>query len=279
MRGRRAFVILTTYLALMGFLVMVVYLAYIAASTNSFGINSRQAGKVVFSAVLGVQVILVIFIGPALTAAAIVGEKERQTYDLLRTTLLTAQSLVSGKLFSALSYVYLLVFISIPLQSIAFLLGGISLVELIVSQLLIIISAVTFALIGLYFSTVMRSTLTASVTTFATALFLTIGGPSLAAMFLTVAGSLMFGLSTPTWQMQAILMYAGLLLAATNLPVTLVLSDLFLINEGTLFTFTEFVDGHAIMIFSPWLPFIVIYILAAFLLYRACIRRVKKVTR
>jgi ABC-type transport system involved in multi-copper enzyme maturation permease subunit len=279
MRGRRAFVILTTYLALMGFLIMVVYLAYVAASTSSFGLNSRQAGKVVFSAVLGVQVVLVIFIGPALTAAAIVGEKERQTYDLLRTTLLSARSLVTGKLFSALSYVYLLILISIPLQSIAFLLGGISLVELLLSQLLIVISALTFALIGLYFSTVMRSTLTASVTTFATALTLTIGGPILAALLLTIAGSLMFGLSTPSWQMQAMLMYGGLLLAATNLPVTLIMSDLFLVDQGTLFSFTEFVDGHAVTIISPWIPFIIIYGLAAFILYRACIRRVKKVAR
>jgi ABC-type transport system involved in multi-copper enzyme maturation permease subunit len=279
MRGRRAFVILTTYLALMGFLIMVVYLAYVAASTNSFGINSRQAGKVVFSAVLGVQVVLVIFIGPALTAAAIVGEKERQTYDLLRTTLLSARSLVTGKLFSALSYVYLLILISIPLQSIAFLLGGISVLELLLSQLLVVISALTFALVGLYFSTVMRSTLTASVTTFATVLFLTIGGPSLAALLLAIVGSLMFDLSTPAWQMQAALMYGGLLLAATNLPVTLVMSDLFLVDQGTLFTFTEFVDGHAVTIFSPWIPFIIIYVLAAFLLYRACIRRIKKVAR
>ena len=90
----------------------------------------------VFAAVLGIQAFLIVFIGPAFTAGAISGEKERQTYDLLRTTLLPAGALVRGKLISALGYVFLLVFASVPLQSVAFLLGGVALEELIISQLI-----------------------------------------------------------------------------------------------------------------------------------------------
>jgi ABC-type transport system involved in multi-copper enzyme maturation permease subunit len=279
MRGRRAFVVLTAYLALMGGIIMMVFLAYAAASSTTFGPSDRQAGKVVFTAVLGVQVILVIFIGPAFTSAAIVGEKERQTYDLLRTTLLSARSLVTGKLFSALSYVFLLIIVSIPLQSIAFLLGGISPIELFLSQSLIIIAAITFALIGLYFSSIMRSTLTASVTTFATALILTFGAPVLAGIIVSILGGLLFGSSTPNWVAQVFLIYGGLLLAATNLPATLVVSDIFLVEENTLFFFTDFIDGHTVYIFSPWILFSILYILLALLLYWACIRRVKRIAK
>ena len=116
MRGRRAYAILTTYLLLMSGLVLLVYVAFASSVGNPFGPSSRQAGKAIFAAVLGVQMFLVIFVGPAFTAAAISGEKERQTYDLLRTTLLSARSLVTGKLFSALAYVFLLIIASIPLQ-------------------------------------------------------------------------------------------------------------------------------------------------------------------
>jgi len=279
MRGRRAFVVLTIYTALMSTLVLIVYLAFSAASNNSFGPSSRQAGKAVFGAVLSIQVFLVIFIGPAFTSAAISGEKDRKTYDLLRTTLLPARSLVIGKLISALGYVFLLILVSIPLQSIAFLLGGLSFIELFLSQVLIIISAVTYALIGLYFSTVMRSTLSASVATFASALILTIGGPFLAGILGSLMGAIMFGPSIPDWTMQALLIYGGILLAATNLPATLIISEIFLLQEDAIFYWTNVIDGHTIFILSPWYLYSIFYILLGLILYWACVRRVKKVAK
>jgi len=279
MRGRRAFVVLTIYLALMSALILLVYLAYASAAGSSVGSGNRQAGKVVFTAVLSIQIVMVIFIGPAFTSGAIIGEKERRTYDLLRTTLLPARSLVNGKLISALSYVFLLILVSIPLQSIAFLLGGISPIELILSQLLIGIAAVTFALIGLYFSTTMRSTLTSSVTTYSVALILTLGAPILAGVVMALLGSLLFGPTSPGWISQALLIYGGLLLATTNLPATLITSDVFLVQEGTLFYFIEYIDGHAIPIFSPWFLFLILYILLALLLYWACIRNVRRIAK
>lgn len=279
MRGQRAFLLMTAYLLLMGGLIFTVYLAYVASSGNNFGPSNRQAGKAVFTAVLLVQVILVLFIGPTFTSAAIVGEKERQTYDLLRTTLLPARSLVTGKLLSSLSYIYLLIIVSIPLQGIAFLLGGISPIELLLSQFLILISAITFALIGLYISTVLRSTLTASLTTFAVAFTLTFGTPIVAALITSILGPVLFGPSTPAWPVQIMLIYGGLLLAATNLPATLVISDLFLVEQDALVYFTDFIDGRLAYIWSPWLPYIILYILLGLLLYWACIRRIKRVAR
>ncbi len=279
MRGQRAFLLMTAYLLLMGGLIFTVYLAYVASSGNNFGPSNRQAGKAVFTAVLLVQVILVLFIGPTFTSAAIVGEKERQTYDLLRTTLLPARSLVTGKLLSSLSYIYLLIIVSIPLQGIAFLLGGISPIELLLSQFLILISAITFALIGLYISTVLRSTLTASLTTFAVAFTLTFGTPIVAALITSILGPVLFGPSTPAWPVQIMLIYGGLLLAATNLPATLVISDLFLVEQDALVYFTDFIDGRLAYIWSPWLPYIILYILLGIFLYWACIRRIKRVAR
>lgn len=279
MRGRRAFVVLTIYLALMASIVLIVYLAFSSASNNSFGPSSRQAGKVVFAAVLAVQVFLVIFIGPAFTSAAISGEKDRKTFDLLRTTLLPARSIVTGKLFSALAYVLLLIIVSIPLQSIAFLLGGISFLELVLSQLLIIISAVAYALLGLYYSAVMRSTLAASIATFASALLLTVGAPFVAGLFATFMGTFMFGPGLSSWSEQALLIYGGLLLAGTNLPATLIVSDIFLIEQDALIYWTEIIDGHSVYVFSPWLLYVIIYVLLAIILFWASVRQVKKVAR
>lgn len=277
MRGRRAFVVLTVYLLLMSLFILLVYLVYAAAARNSFGPSGRQAGKAVFGAVLAVEMFLVLFVGPAFTSGAISGEKERRTYDLLRTTLLPARALVSGKLLSALSYVFLLILVSVPLQSIAFLLGGVSPIEVLISQLLVALSAVTFALMGLFFSSLMRSTLTATIATFAMAMLMTFGLPLIAGIAASVIGPLFFGVSSPGWLAQTLLIYAGLLLAATNLPATLIISEVFLLQEDALFFFSQPIDGHTATLFSPWFVYILVYALLALILYWGCIRRVRRV--
>ena len=277
MRGRRAFVVLTIYLLLMSLFILLVYLVYVASARNSFGPSGRQAGKAVFGAVLAVEMFLVLFVGPAFTSGAISGEKERRTYDLLRTTLLPARALVSGKLLSALSYVFLLILVSVPLQSIAFLLGGVSPIEVLLSQLLVALSAVVFALMGLYFSSLMRSTLTATIATFAVAMMMTFGLPLVAGIAASVIGPVFFGTPSPGWLAQALLIYAGMLLAATNLPATLIISEVILLEENALFFFSLPIDGHAVTLFSPWFVYILVHVLLAILLYWGCVRRVRRV--
>ena len=242
------------------------------------GTAAYTAGKGLFAAVLGVQVLLVTFIGPAFTAGAVSGERERQTFDLLRTTLLSADSFVLGKLVSALSYIFLLALVSIPLQSIAFLMGGLSPVELILSQVLVLVAAVTYALYGLWCSAAMRSTLAATVATFAGMLFVIFGIPMIA-----LAAGVVLGVFSGTTTLsgpfiERILVYGGLALAATNLPATLITSEVFLLQQGALFVFTEFIDGRAVLIFSPWPLFIVLHVIAAAILYIATVRRVRRVS-
>lgn len=276
MRGRRAFVVLTVYLLLTSGFISLVYLAYAAAANNPFGPDPRQAGKTIFGTVVGLQALMVLFLGPSFTAGAISGEKERQTYNLLRTTLLPARSLVTGKLVSALSYVFLLILAVIPVQSIAFLLGGVSLTELVVAELLIMVSAVAFATLGLFFSSVMRSTLVSSVATFGGSLLLTFGLPAAALIILPLAGNFLFGSGTSPL-VEVTLIYLGLSLASTNLPATLVISEVFLLEEDALFFYSQTIRGYTVYVFSPWLLYIVFYLLFFLLLFALTIRQVKKV--
>ena len=69
-------------------------------------------GKMVFGGVLAIELFMVCFIAPAFTTGAISGEKERQTFDLLRTTLLPARRIVIGKLIAALAYIVLLLVVA-----------------------------------------------------------------------------------------------------------------------------------------------------------------------
>ena len=279
MRGRRAFIILTLYLLVLSGLIWIIYIAYASAASQPFGPNARQAGKVVLGAVVFVQIFLVTLVGPAFTAASISGERERQTYDLLRTTLLSAHALVSGKLFSALSYVFLLIVAAVPVLSIALMLGGVSLIELGVSQLLIVVSAVTYALIGVFFSAFMRSTIAASVTTFAVAIALSLAAPLMASFGFTLFGAALFSTGATPWPLTGILIVLGLLLAMTNLPATIILSEVILLQEGAVFSYPQTVAGHTLLILSPWLGYVVFYSLLALLLYVLYVHQVRRVSK
>ena len=278
MRGRRAFVVLSLYLLVLSAVIVLVYLIYLSSSAIPSSTMARTAGKGLFAAVLGVQVLLVTFIGPAFTAAAVSGERERQTFDLLRTTLLSAESFVLGKLISSLSYILLLVVVSIPLQSIAFLLGGLSAVELVLSQLLVLVAAVTYALYGLWCSAAMRSTLTATVATFAGTLFINFGLPIIVFFVVLFLGSAWGMLTTSNPTAEMVLLYVALILSALNLPATLIVSETFLLNQDTLIGFTHYIGSQAMWVFSPWMLFIVLHVVAAVILYIATVRRVRRIS-
>jgi hypothetical protein len=279
MRGRRAFIVLTLYLIILSGLIWIIFISYSSFASQPFGPNARQSGKAVLGAVVLVQVFLVTLVGPAFTAASISGERERQTYDLLRTTLLSAHAVVGGKLFSALSYVFLLIVAAVPILSIALMLGGVSLIELGVSQLLIAVSAVAYALIGIFFSAVMRSTIAASVATFAVAITLGSAAPILASLGLWFFGASVFGATTTPWPLSGILILLGLLLAMTNLPATIIISETILVKEGAVFYYPQVIDGHTLFIPSPWIGYVIIYSLLSLLLYALSVRQVRRVAK
>ncbi|MBI3243861.1 MAG: ABC transporter permease [Chloroflexi bacterium] len=263
MRGNRAFVILTIYLGLMSLFTTLLYLAYTASSNvDVYGPSGGQiAGKVVFAGLVGIELFLVCFIAPAFTAGAISGERERQTYELLRTTLLPARSLVLGKLTSALSFIVLLLIAAVPLQSLAFLLGGVALEEVLIALAMLLVTALASGSAGIFFSTIMRRTLGASVLTYATALIAVLGLPLLMLTFIPAYDFFFYGSSynnfSPSPLLQSILVYAFYILICVNPLATAFVTETILINDQSAFFSTfPLSNGNSIPIFSPWIPYV-----------------------
>ena len=139
MRGVRGFAIISIFLTLMSFFTILLYLLRVPAGGV---VVTGDLGRELFIGVLFIELMLIIFIVPALTAGAITSERERKTYDLLQTTLITKATFVVGKMQSALGFIVLLLLSAIPLQSIAFLFGGVSESELILALLVLLVSAI-----------------------------------------------------------------------------------------------------------------------------------------
>ncbi len=160
MRGNRAMYILTAYLTIIGIVTLLVYLTMVG--DMSFGVSDpsagARAGKAIFLTVMVVSLLQVCIISPALTAGSIAGERERQTYDLLVTTLLSPWQIALGKLGSALAFAVLLNLAVLPLAGLSLLFGGVSFVELLIGMTGLLVSAVLFASVGLFWSSVMQST-------------------------------------------------------------------------------------------------------------------------
>ena len=280
MRGPRAFLVLTTYLLLMSGFVTLLYMVYVA-STNSVGsgANTQIVGKFVFGAVVGIELLLVCFIAPAFTAGAISGERERQTYDLLRTTLLSAQALVFGKLASALSYIVLLLLAALPLQSLAFLLGGVAPEEVLIASVLLLATAFLFGTSGVFFSSLMRRTLASTVLTYAFALLATLGLPLILLAMVPLV-NIFFVNTSPPPELFAFLMYGLWVFIATNPIATAIATEVVLIEEHTAFFFQMPLNqGVTIWLISPWIPYVVFCLLLGALMVAGSIMAVRRSER
>lgn len=278
MRGNRGFVVLTIYLGLMSLFTILLYLAYTASTSNVYGPSSQIAGKVVFAGLVGIELFLVCFIAPAFTAGAISGERERQTYELLRTTLLPARSLVMGKLTSALSFIVLLLFAAVPLQSLAFLLGGVASEEVMISLVVLLVTAMASGSTGIFFSTIMRRTLGASVLTYAFALMSVLGLPLLLLTFIPAYEIFFYGYgSSPSPLLQAMLVYSFGILVCLNPLATAFFTEMILVSEqsalGMSYTLS---NGATIPLVSPWIPYTFICLFFSLVMILITIQLVKR---
>ena len=177
-------------LAMMVYVVLIAGLGYamfssMARSNSGFAGSVPNYGQTLFKYLVVFQMVLITLVTPALTAGAISSERERQTIDLLFVTRIPPFSIIWGKLLASMSFVVLLLLLSVPIFSLVFLFGGIELDQVLYSFLVTIVAALALGLIGIAFSTWLRRTLAATVASYMAA-------------FLLVFGTVAFGMIFPT---------------------------------------------------------------------------------
>lgn len=168
-----------------------IYLVFMALTASFVMIMSRESYyRITFDPELALgsytglaimQFVLISFISPALTTGTISGEREKQTLDLLLCTPMSPLSIVTGKLFASISQIILLIIASLPIFSIVFFYGGISIKELLELFGFFIIIAITYGSIGIFFSSYFKRTTAANVLAYGTIAFLCFG-----TIFLTI---------------------------------------------------------------------------------------------
>jgi ABC-2 type transport system permease protein len=264
MRGRQGFLIIGAYLLLISFFIFLIYLLLTldGSLSNSDPSFLQTVGKVIFSTVVLLELLMLGFIGPALTSGAISSERERKTIDLLKTSLLSARAIVLGKLGSATAFLLLLVVTAIPLQSLAFFLGGVGMAEIVVSTLMLVVTAVFFCALGMFYSSFAQRTLIATVFSYATILvsfiFFILLLFSISIIDSTYSNSGFA--STLTENITTITVW---FLFSTNPLFAATMSEVILVDEQSLYVTTSnvFFGSTSLPLPSPWIIYILFYVI------------------
>lgn len=170
MRTIRSPLALLAYLTVIGLLALgYIYLEMQNRGPNGF---TPEASRTLFYFLSGAQLVLVCFMAPGLTAGVISGEREKQTLNMLLTTQQSSSAIILSKLASALSFMFLIVFATLPIYSIVFLYGGISPGQLIAVFGCYVLVMIALGSLGVLFSTLLKKTVVAIIVTYGAGLFL-----------------------------------------------------------------------------------------------------------
>lgn len=154
LRTHRSFILLALYqLALSA----VVYFAWPKESWLDLTENPQSTRNLVDLFFLG-NFVIASLMTPSFAAAAITGEKERKTYELLLASPLDPRAIVWGKLVAAMTHLAILVFSSLPVVMLCLPLGGVSFYEVLAAYVGLFACLFTFGMISVACGGIFRRT-------------------------------------------------------------------------------------------------------------------------
>ena len=189
MRVGRVFFALLAYVVLTSLAVALpVWFTVWEHSHYGYGDPPTALGRTGLHWLVYTEISLIFIAIPAYAASAIASERERQTLEMLRATMLTPGDVVSGKLLSVLAMAAVLLGVTVPVAAWCLLLGGVSPGEVLRVYLLMFATAAWIAGLGMVMSAHFTRALGAVVATYGT----------------IVGGTVVTGIST--WLLVALLM-------------------------------------------------------------------------
>ena len=174
MRSWRAPLAITLYLGLLGAFGYAIFTISVLTEQYTRTVSATIGGYV-FDALAFFQLSLITLFAPALAAGAISGERERQTFDVLLVSRVSAFGIVWGKLIASLAYLLLIILTALPLFAAVFLFGGIDFEQFMLAHLITIVTALEIGAVSLFFSALFRRSLPSTVTSYAAAFTAVVG--------------------------------------------------------------------------------------------------------
>ncbi|SEN54839.1 ABC transporter permease [Lihuaxuella thermophila] len=171
MRAKKTPWIIFFYLFIMGGIILS-FLFLFKKSQNWFDPNESIY---LFTGLSLVQLMMLAFVIPGITAGLVSGERERQTLPILLTTTLSSSKIVLSKWVASLSFMVLLIIASLPLYIIVFLFGGISPDHVVKVFGHFFVTMIFLGSMGIFFSSLIKRTGLATVMAYVTVALIGIG--------------------------------------------------------------------------------------------------------
>ena len=145
---------------------IVVFILLINSYTSSDGIGYSYRSLIVLFPVLGcTECGLLSLMIPVITSGSISGEREKQTLDIMLTTPVSPMSIVTGKLWSAMMIVMMYMIASVPVMAIAFILGGLSWINLFGLFIMLLYLGIYVGSVGIFCSSFVKKSIAATILT------------------------------------------------------------------------------------------------------------------
>lgn len=222
---------------------------FLTTSFSGSGFFRPEQSFFLFALLTFIQLGLILFITPGLTAGTISTEREKQTLNILLTTSQTSRQIILGKLSSSIAFLLLMLIAGLPIYSLVFLFGGISPGQLGLIFLFFTLTIFAVGSIGVMFSTITKKTIVSMIATYGTMIFL--AGVTAFFFMITVQINTMGGGIAPTPSP------LGYFWASIN-PGILMYSLLNPLNENFVYMATK-------IELPIWISYTVFYILLALL--------------
>ncbi|MDN7244343.1 ABC transporter permease [Planococcus shenhongbingii] len=193
-RNLKSFTGILFYLVAMS--VFVFGFIFLTTTLTGSGFFRPDESFMLFTMMTYIQLGLILFITPGLTAGAISTEREKQTLNILLTTAQTSFQIIFGKMSSSIAFLLLMIVSGLPIYSLVFLYGGVSPSQLAVIFLFYFLTLLTIGSIGVMYSTLLRKTIVSMIATYGTMLFLT----AATGFFMVISMQIsQFGSTVPTF--------------------------------------------------------------------------------
>ncbi|MFX3674270.1 MAG: ABC transporter permease [Paenisporosarcina sp.] len=157
---------------LMAMSIFVFGFIFLTTKFTGTGFFRPEESFFLFALLTFIQLGLILFITPGLTAGTISTEREKQTLNILLTTSQSSTQIILGKLSSSIAFLVLMLIAGLPIYSLVFLFGGISPGQLGLIFLFFFLTMLAVGSIGVMFSTITRKTIVSMIVTYGTMIFL-----------------------------------------------------------------------------------------------------------
>ena len=157
---------------LMAMSIFVFGFIFLATSLTGNGFFRPAESFMLFTMMTYIQLGLILFITPGLTAGTISSEREKQTLNILLTTAQTSFQIIFGKLTSSIAFLLLMIVAGLPIYSMVFLYGGVSPSQIAVIFLFYFLTLLTIGSLGVMYSTLIRKTIVSMISTYGTMIVL-----------------------------------------------------------------------------------------------------------